>query len=110
MHQVEVEESVRAHEQGIPVLTVTMIIKTGPNRRRYNHPLQDEVAAIFTSFDGAADIPHDIVVNTHSNQLRCIHSFQPTSLYTLIPTNFVVYTHSNQLRCIHSFQPTSFHF
>ena len=76
---IEVEETVRAQEQGIPIPTVTMIIKTVPDRRRYNHPLQDEVAAIFTSFDSAADIPHNIVVYTHSNQLRSISYLSPNA-------------------------------
>ena len=56
-----------------------MIIKTGSARRRYNDPLQDDVAAIFTSIDCAGDIPHDIIVYTHSNQLRLISYLSPNS-------------------------------
>ena len=49
-----------------------MRMTTGPDRRRYNDPLQDEVAAIFTSSDGGADVPKDIVVYSHSDELRVV--------------------------------------
>ena len=45
----------------------------GPYLRGSNQPLQeDEVAAIFTSTDGAPAVPRDIVVYPHSNNGRLL--------------------------------------
>ena len=44
-----------------PASVVSMIMREGPDRRRYNAPLHEEVAAIFTGNDGAPPTPRDIV-------------------------------------------------
>ena len=49
MHEIERRERERAREKGdVEVALVTMHMRTGPDRRCYNEPLADKVAAIFT--------------------------------------------------------------
>ena len=79
MHEVELGARAAAEASGEPVPNVIMKMVTGPDRRRYNDPLQDEVAAIFTSFDGGASVPNDIVVYSHSDQLSIIPYLSPNS-------------------------------
>ena len=69
-----------AATQNLPPPVVSMHIRTGPDRRRYNDPHFPEVAAIFTSADGAVDAPRNIVVYPYSNRLKTIKSL---SLLTL---------------------------
>ena len=62
MAEVEIRQRELALQQNHPVPTVSMHMLTGPDRRRYNQPLQeDELSAIFTSTDGAAAVLRDIV-------------------------------------------------
>ena len=56
-----------------------MHMRSGPDSQRYNEPLQNEVAAIFTAMDGAADVPNDIVIQTQSNVLKIIPCLSPNS-------------------------------
>ena len=79
MHEVEIATRAAAEASGEPVPNVVMKMITGPDRRRYNDPLQDEVAAIFTSADGGAALPNNIVVCSQSDQLRIISFLSPNS-------------------------------
>ena len=47
-------------------------MREGPDRRRYNPPLHEEVAAIFTGNNSAPSTPRDIVIYPRGQQLRCI--------------------------------------
>ena len=49
MYEVEIEERQRALEEGYEIPTICMEFLEGPDRRRYNAPVDNEVAAIFTS-------------------------------------------------------------
>ena len=55
--EVELRQRESAAAQNLPPPVVSMHMRTGPDRRRYNDPHFDEVAAIFTSADGAAEAP-----------------------------------------------------
>ena len=88
MHEVGVRGNDRAAAQGIPVPTVTIQIRTDPDRRRYNASVQEEVVAIFTCIDCAADIPHDIVVYTHSDKFRLISDLSPNSDTMCYPIHY----------------------
>ncbi len=62
MHQVEEEQALcAALDNRIPT-SVQMTIKKGKDRRRYNEPTHDEVAAIFVGNDGAPPANRDFVV------------------------------------------------
>lgn len=63
MQQVEFEEEARARAEQRAPSSVTMHILRGHDQRRYNNPLQDEVAVIFSSHDGAPPQARDIVVH-----------------------------------------------
>ena len=62
MYEVEKEENLRAAEENRAPTTVQMVIKRGPDRRRYNEPTHDEVAAIFVGNDGAPPANRDFIV------------------------------------------------
>ena len=47
-------------------------MREGPDRRRYNAPLNEEVASIFTGNDGAPPAPRDIVIYPRDQPLRDI--------------------------------------
>ena len=67
MAQVEQEESLQAEQEGRPSKPVTMFFKRGRDQRRYNNPLQDDIAAVFVGEDGAPPGfgDRDIVVHPH---------------------------------------------
>ena len=77
MHEVEVRERQLALQQNLPIPTVSMHMLTGADRRRYNLPQHAEVAAIFTSSDGAPNVPADIVVYPHSDNITTIKYLSP---------------------------------
>ena len=52
MAEVELEETLRAEERRQPK-PVTMFFKRGHDQRKYNSPLQDEIAVVFVGEDGA---------------------------------------------------------
>ena len=72
MAEIEREEQERARMENRPASVVSMIMREGPDRRRYNAPLHEEVAAIFTGNDGAPPTPRDIVVYPRDQPLRNI--------------------------------------
>lgn len=59
-------------------------MKPGLDRRRFNEPLHDEVATVFTAFDGGASIPKDIVVEIRSDSLKLVPNLSPNGV-----SNFV---------------------
>ena len=67
MAQVEQEECFQAEQEGRPSKPVTMFFKRGRDQRRYNNPLQDDIAAVFVGEDGAPPGfgDRDIVVHPH---------------------------------------------
>ena len=77
MHEVELASRAQAESEGQPIPNVTMVFRTGPDRQRYNEPTNDEVAFIFTASDGAANVPHDVVVHSRSDNLRSISYLSP---------------------------------
>ena len=62
MHVVEQEEEDRANCEGREPRQVTLHFKRGPDRKRYNEPTHDEVAAVFVGEDGAPPLQRDIIV------------------------------------------------
>ena len=90
MAEVERRERESAAAQNLPAPVVSMHMRTGPDRRRYNDPHFHEVAAVFTSADGAADAPRDIVVYPYSNRLKTIkylsHNSDPMSYPLFYPS------------------------
>ena len=62
MAEVERNERQLALQEQRPIPIITLHMKTGPERRRYNPPVHDEFAAIFSSLDGAPQLRRDIVV------------------------------------------------
>ena len=63
MDEVVKEEEVKAAAAGTIPSKVTMLIKRGPNQKRYNDPVRDEVAAVFMSQDGIPPGERDIIVH-----------------------------------------------
>ncbi len=71
MHQVEEEENTKATEENRSPSTVQMVIKRGKDRRRYNEPTHDEVAAVFVGHDGAPPANRDFIV--YPRNKPCTH-------------------------------------
>ena len=72
MLEVEREEQARAVAENREPSVVSMIMREGVDRRRYNAPLHEEVAAIFVGEDGAPPAARDIVVYPRNQPLRNI--------------------------------------
>ena len=66
MYQIEQEQQCISAETGIPPPEVQMYIRSGHDQRRYNEPTDDEVAAIFTSNDGAPPVECEITVHSRN--------------------------------------------
>lgn len=62
MHAVELEEQQRARRDSTDPQQVRLYFKRGPDCRRYNEPVHDEIAAVFVGEDGAPPIHRDIVI------------------------------------------------
>ena len=77
MAQVERRAQETAERDNLPLPVVSLHMRTGPDRRRYNQPEHDEVAAIFTSADGAPNYPRDVVVYPKSRSVRQISYLSP---------------------------------
>ena len=77
MAEVERNEQQRALHEQRPIPIITLHMKTGPERRRYNPPVHDEVAAIFSSLDGAPQLRRDIVVYPRAQKLSSISYLSP---------------------------------
>ena len=60
---------------------VTMFFKRGPDQRRYNNPLQDDIAAVLVRGDGAPPgfTDRDIVVHPHNWQCERISILSATA-------------------------------
>ncbi|XP_057297346.1 uncharacterized protein LOC130627125 [Hydractinia symbiolongicarpus] len=69
MAQVEQEENTRAIQENRTPSIVKMMMKAGPDRRRYNTPSHEEVAAIFIGEDGAPPAQRDIVIYPRDHAL-----------------------------------------
>ncbi|KAF2348375.1 hypothetical protein FHG87_020871 [Trinorchestia longiramus] len=63
MRAIEQQEQERAVIENMPPRQVTMQFIPGPDRRRYNNPTGNEVAAIFVGNDGSPPMYRDIVVD-----------------------------------------------
>ncbi|XP_057290125.1 uncharacterized protein LOC130612787 [Hydractinia symbiolongicarpus] len=72
MAEVEREETARAAAENRQPSVVSMVMREGNDRRRYNAPLHQEVAAIFVDNDGAPPAARDIVVYPRNQPLRQI--------------------------------------
>ena len=68
MHEVEQQQQAIADTNGTPMPDVKMYMKRGHDRRRYNEPRHDEVAAVFVSGDGAPPASHDAIVYPKAKQ------------------------------------------
>ena len=77
MAEVERNERQLALQEQRPIPIITSHMKTGPERRRYNPPVHDEVAAIFSSLDGAPQLRRDIVVYPRAQKLSSISYLSP---------------------------------
>ena len=62
-HSVQQEEDHGAAAEERQPQEVRMQFKRGPDRRRYNQPTHDEVAAVFVGEDGTPSAYRDIVVS-----------------------------------------------
>ena len=72
MAQIEREEQARAVHENRPPSEVSMVMREGEDRRRYNAPLNEEVAAIFVGNDGAPPAARDVVIYPRNQPLRHI--------------------------------------
>ena len=72
MAEVEREEQERAVHENRQPSNVIMVMREGEDRRRYNAPLHEEVAAIFVGNDGAPPHARDIIVYPRNQPLRSI--------------------------------------
>ena len=79
MHEVELRERELAYQQNQLVSTVSMHMLTGADRRRNNLAEHAGVAAIFTSSDGAPNVPADIVVYPYIDIITTIKYLSPNS-------------------------------
>ena len=78
MYEVEIEKRWQALEEGYEMPTICMKFLEGPDRRRYNAPVDNEVAAIFTSRDEAPPA-RTFVVHIHQVGLHDMNIFKSTS-------------------------------
>jgi hypothetical protein len=62
MKQMEDQQALAAAANNTEPPTIHMVIKRGTDKRRYNEPVHDEVAAVFVGPDGAPPEEQDIVV------------------------------------------------
>lgn len=71
MYAIEQEEHQRAQRLQQPVQTIRMLIGHGgcTDRRRYNDPTANEVAAVFVGTEGRAPDNRDIAVYPHDQRL-----------------------------------------
>eukprot|EP00111_Clytia_hemisphaerica_P007544 TCONS_00021908-protein len=72
LRQVEQEEHRQAAAENRPLPIVRMKMFEGPDQRRYNAPLHEEVAAVFSGDDGAPPGDMSIVVHPRNAPLRTI--------------------------------------
>ncbi|XP_057292374.1 uncharacterized protein LOC130619401 [Hydractinia symbiolongicarpus] len=72
MAEVEREETARAAAENRQPSVVSMVMREGNDRRRYNAPLHQEVDAIFVGNDGAPPAARYIVVYPRNQPLRQI--------------------------------------
>ncbi|XP_057290273.1 uncharacterized protein LOC130612959 [Hydractinia symbiolongicarpus] len=72
MAEVEREETARVAAENRQPSVVSMVMREGNDRRRYNAPLHQEVAAIFVGNNGAPPAARDIVVYPRNQPLRQI--------------------------------------
>ena len=87
--EIEREEQERARMENRPASVVSMIMREGPDRRRYNAPLHEEVAAIFTGNDGAPPTPRDIVVYPGINLFVIFHIYLLILIHSCIHSSFL---------------------
>ena len=55
-----------------PIPVVTLHMKTGPDRHRYNPPVHDKIAPMFSSLDGTPQLRRGIVVYPRARSIACI--------------------------------------
>ena len=72
MPEIERKENERSQQERRATSIVTIFIKAGPNRRRYNAPSHEEVAVVFISEDGAPPIQKDMVIYPRDRPLSAI--------------------------------------
>ncbi|XP_057290930.1 uncharacterized protein LOC130613632 [Hydractinia symbiolongicarpus] len=72
MAEVEREETARAAAENRQPSVVSMVMREGNDRRRYNAPLHEEVAAIFVGKHWAPPAAKDIVVYPRNQPLQQI--------------------------------------
>ena len=76
MSEVEAEEHERDVAEGREPHLVRMEMVSGPDRRRYNAPLHDEVAAIFVGDNGEPP-ERDVIVHQRGGGLHIIKDISP---------------------------------
>ncbi|XGW24731.1 hypothetical protein V3C99_006299, partial [Haemonchus contortus] len=74
LHEVAVEEELCADREGRPAKAVRMVFETPANvdRRRYNAPTANEVAAIYVGNDGDVPAEHSLAVHLRGGGLQTI--------------------------------------
>ncbi|XGW24735.1 hypothetical protein V3C99_006302 [Haemonchus contortus] len=74
LHEVAVEEELCAAREGRPAKAVRMVFETPANvdRRRYNAPTANEVAAIYVGNDGDVPAEHSLAVHLRGGGLQTI--------------------------------------
>ena len=70
MQQIEQEETARNGGNIERASTVQMVMRRGPDQRRFNEASHDEVAAIFVGSDGAPPIDRDITVYPRDHPMQ----------------------------------------
>ena len=66
----------QARMENRAVAEIRMYMRSGPDRRRYNQPTTDEVAAIFVGYDGSPPL-HDLSVFSNDGKVRAIPITSP---------------------------------
>ena len=72
MYEVEIEENMRALQEGRDMPIIYMEFVDCPDRGRYNAPVVNEVAVIFSSNDGAPPA-RTFIIHTRDNSLQDIN-------------------------------------
>ena len=76
MYNLEQQEIRNARQENRAVSQIRMYMRTGPDRRRYNQPTMDEVAAVFVGDEGAPPV-YDFSVFSTDGRVRSIPVTSP---------------------------------
>ena len=76
MYNIVQQEIRQARVENRAVAEIRMYMRSGPDRKRYNLPTTDEVAAIYVGDDGSPPL-HDFSVFSNDGKVRAIPITSP---------------------------------